>query len=116
MNKISTHCPLGHHVQGNASLLGTWVHCPVCQAGFEFALPTNANDSAATEADHRSVTDTGIMRILGPYEPPSASQPKNEPANSEAPEPESDVVLQYKPSMTATTIEAIRNAFQNQQS
>ena len=58
-NTITVSCPSGHRLRGGFEMFGKNVKCPRCQAAFVFA-PAKANDS-----DHRAVTDTGVMRILG---------------------------------------------------
>ncbi len=74
-NTITVSCPSGHRLRGGFEMFGKNVKCPRCQAAFVFA-PDKANDS-----DHRAVTDTGVMRILGDMPqvtpPPQPSQTDN---------------------------------------
>ncbi len=68
---ITAECPNRHRVRGDAGWLNRDVRCPHCGAEFTFRRP----DAAASEVvaaggrriDKPSVSDTGVMRILGDY-------------------------------------------------
>lgn len=69
-NTITVSCPSGHRLRGGPEMIGKNVKCPRCKSPFAF-VPTNSSDS-----DHRAITDTGVMRILGDMPPlPVPSQP-----------------------------------------
>lgn len=73
-NQISCTCPSGHKIRGDASLSGKKAICPRCKQVFVFGVVEN-----------KSVTDTGVMRILGdlptPAPPSSTSAgPTEEPS------------------------------------
>ena len=59
--KVTTRCPSGHKVRGNADLVGKTVKCPRCEVRFIFALTMTPTPSSTA----KEVTDTGVMRILG---------------------------------------------------
>ena len=59
---ITLTCPNGHRLRGAATLVGKTVKCPRCRAVFAITAPAPF-----------TVTDTGVMRILG--EVPSAPEP-----------------------------------------
>ncbi|SMP73435.1 hypothetical protein SAMN06265222_116124 [Neorhodopirellula lusitana] len=70
-------CPSGHRVRGPVSMRGKQVICPRCSATFTFGedcTPKPAaieEDSATDVLSPVSVTDTGVMRIIGDWKPPS---------------------------------------------
>jgi hypothetical protein len=74
-NRITVNCPSGHRLRGGPEMLGKNVQCPRCHTSFVFAA-TKSNGS-----DHRVITDTGVMRILGDMPqlpaPPPPSQTDN---------------------------------------
>ena len=51
---ITLSCPNGHRLRGAATLVGKTVKCPRCRAVFAITAPAPS-----------TVTDTGVMRILG---------------------------------------------------
>ena len=51
---IVVKCPTGHRLRGSVSLIGKQVACPECQTRFEIGQPKK-----------QSVTESGVMRILG---------------------------------------------------
>lgn len=65
--KITVTCPDGHRLRGGTLLVGKTVRCPKCHTEFVFA----GNHQRAGEK--RSVTDTGVLRILGEMPKPPAS-------------------------------------------
>ena len=65
-------CPAGHKVRGPVALIGEMVDCPHCEIRFVFG---------AKSPDQVSVTDTGVMRILGDLPAPeTSSAPMHAPA------------------------------------
>ncbi|MGB7345831.1 MAG: hypothetical protein WBD20_16565 [Pirellulaceae bacterium] len=56
-NKIASTCPSGHKLRGNVSLSGEKVICPRCKQVFIFGVSESRTPT--------SVSDTGVMRILG---------------------------------------------------
>ena len=69
-SKFTVSCPSGHRLRGDLEMIGETVSCPKCQTPFVFA-PTRPEQSV-----NRSVTDTGVMRILGEMpQPPSPPMP-----------------------------------------
>lgn len=58
--KIAVACPSGHRLRGDSKLVGKTVTCPRCKTNFVFAPTTQRHPDA-----EKSVTDTGVMRILG---------------------------------------------------
>lgn len=77
--KISVSCPSGHRLRGGSELVGKQVRCPKCSTAFVFA-PTASASETTRPHDSRSVTDTGVMRILGdmpkPVDAPKQASPK----------------------------------------
>ena len=86
---VTTECPNGHRVRGNAELLGQTVRCPRCHDEFVFAPPSShpvsviANEADSTESlanaasgpsENPVVSDTGVMRILGDWVPPEQTK------------------------------------------
>ncbi|MFK8114722.1 MAG: hypothetical protein AB8B91_21150 [Rubripirellula sp.] len=63
--KLSVSCPAGHHLRGGVELMGKRVKCPRCQAAFVFA-PTRPPEA---KPEPKSVTESGVMRILGDMSP-----------------------------------------------
>lgn len=74
MTQITVACPTGHRLRGDSELLGQTIRCPKCAARFVFAAP-----------ETRSVTDTGVMRILGEMEAPPSPPEKTERTNRPCP-------------------------------
>jgi hypothetical protein len=73
MDEITAYCPSGHRVRGPRAFGGRMVKCPKCAAEFLFVSPAP-----------KTVTDTGVMRILGdspsiPPPPPARSEPQTRP-------------------------------------
>ncbi len=68
---LTTECPNGHRVRGDVGWLDRNVRCPHCNAEFKFQRP----DGTAAEVvaldgskmNQPSVSDTGVMRILGDF-------------------------------------------------
>ena len=59
-SKITVACPAGHRLRGDAKLIGKTVKCPKCSAEFIFASKREQSGK-----ENSTVTDTGVMRILG---------------------------------------------------
>ncbi len=58
MEPIAVECPNGHRLTGPASLVGRKVRCPKCAVSFELTLPPK-----------KSLTETGVLRLLGDVDP-----------------------------------------------
>ena len=58
--KIAVACPSGHRLRGDSKLVGKTVECPKCETDFVFAPTLSRHPDA-----EKTVTDTGVMRILG---------------------------------------------------
>ncbi len=83
---VTTECPHGHRVRGDLGWLNREVRCPHCEAEFVFkraesqaanVVAVQATNEAGTKEPKRSgdwATETGVMRILGDYVPPSATE------------------------------------------
>ena len=77
---ITTECPSGHRVRGDAGWLNHKVHCPHCQKEFVFARPLDqaAKVTAVPEpppvphspVHQSSLSDTSVMRILDEFGKP----------------------------------------------
>jgi CBS domain-containing protein len=71
---LTTECPNGHRVRGDVGWLNRKVRCPHCDAEFTFQRP----DGTAAEVvapdgskmNRPSVSDTGVVRILGDFTSP----------------------------------------------
>ena len=64
-SKVTVQCPSGHRLRGDTKLLGKIVKCPKCEVEFTFADPNLTRPpTASSAANHREITDTGVMRIL----------------------------------------------------
>lgn len=67
---LTTECPNGHRVRGDLGWLNREVRCPHCDTAFTFRRPGGtAAEVVAIDGtriqDRPSVSDTGVMRILG---------------------------------------------------
>lgn len=68
METIMVTCPNGHKLSGTSEMVGHRVRCPKCSAKFELNLPPK-----------KTLTETGVMRILGKADPlPSSLVPPSE--------------------------------------
>ncbi|WP_182867947.1 CBS domain-containing protein [Rhodopirellula sp. JC639] len=78
---VTTECPNGHRVRGDAGWLHREVRCPHCQTKFRFDRPgttaavvTDASDpsqdSAPSQVEPRSLSDTGVLRIIDSFGKP----------------------------------------------
>ncbi len=76
--KITAACPAGHRIRGGVSLAGKSVRCPNCGVVFVFALLKPFHKPV--NRDPPSVTDTGVLRILGDRSGGSAMRANKEPA------------------------------------
>lgn len=88
IESVTTECPNGHRVRGDLGWLNREVRCPHCQAEFLFARPesqpakvvaieTTNEDGQVANQPQRSAdwaSETGVMRILGDYVPPQATE------------------------------------------
>ena len=59
--KVTCHCPTGHKVRGDIAMTGERVVCPACKTPFTFGV---------VNTDKATVSDTGVMRILGDFDAP----------------------------------------------
>jgi CBS domain-containing protein len=69
---LTTECPNGHRVRGDIGWLNRDVRCPHCDAEFSFQRPEGtAAEVIAPNGSKmvapQSVSDTGVMRILGDF-------------------------------------------------
>lgn len=69
---VTTECPSGHRVRGDIGWLNRNVRCPHCNAEFTFQRPEGqAAEVVALDGlrfgRRQSVSDTGVMRILGDF-------------------------------------------------
>ena len=103
MTLLTTNCPLGHRLRGKESLAGQWVRCPRCQTKFEFL---SQKRETQPPPETKSVTDTGVMRILDacPPQPVRKRKPDQTPI-------EPEVVLKYVPNKVDQAIQAIQAKF-----
>ncbi|MFG0288797.1 MAG: ATP-binding protein [Rhodopirellula sp. JB044] len=66
-------CPQGHQLRASKRVFGKTLPCPVCKQLLTVPLfpppPSDpvASDAAASEEKKDSLSDTGVMRILGDY-------------------------------------------------
>jgi hypothetical protein len=81
-HKITVSCPSGHHVRGGSDLVGKRVKCPKCEAAFVFA-PAIPGDSEPATPRTSTLTESGVMRILGDMSPLPAP-PENYEAATKA--------------------------------
>ncbi len=58
MDTIAIECPNGHRLTGSADLVGRKVRCPKCAVTFQLHLP-----------ERKTLTETGVMRLLGDVTP-----------------------------------------------
>ena len=85
---VTTECPNGHRVRGDAGWLDHEVKCPHCQAEFLFTHPESHPESVVAvrpptpggqpgggpQQSRDRVSETGVMRILGDYVPPGFAE------------------------------------------
>ena len=58
MESVEILCPNGHRLMGSTDMVGRNVRCTKCQAKFPFVIPMK-----------KSLTETGVLRILGDVSP-----------------------------------------------
>ncbi|MCC6511638.1 MAG: hypothetical protein IT423_21240, partial [Pirellulaceae bacterium] len=58
METIAIECPNGHRLTGPAELVGRKVRCPKCATTFQLQVPAK-----------KTLTETGVMRLLGDVTP-----------------------------------------------
>lgn len=62
--KVTSTCPSGHKVRGSIGFVGKTVRCPKCREKFAFGSDFTPKPN---ERDSSSVSDTGVMKILGDW-------------------------------------------------
>ena len=71
MDTIAIECPNGHRLTGPANLVGHKVRCPKCAAKFDLTLPPK-----------KTLTETGVLRLLGDIDPLPTPPEQPEPPKS----------------------------------
>lgn len=78
MNRIEVTCENGHRLKAAAHLCGTSQKCPQCRANVN--IPLQSLTTYASDEGRDTLSDTGVMRILGVQDalppPPAAVEPE----------------------------------------